>query len=49
MFVMWKVSVDYDEVIRYKSRKQTYDLENDSDTSDAFANTKRLENTVYNF
>lgn len=44
MFIMWKVSIDYDEILRYKQRKHR-DLE-DSDASEV--NTpRRLENTVY--
>lgn len=47
MFVMWKVSVDYDEVVRYKSRNNALDFEGDSRGSEAWANANRLENTVY--
>jgi len=45
---MWKVSVDYDEVQRYK-RSKAMNFEGDSEASDEFNNSKRLENTVYNF
>lgn len=43
---MWKVSVDYDEIIRYKQKNQLR-FESDSEASDVFSNTRRLENTVY--
>jgi hypothetical protein len=48
MFIMWKVSVDYDEVIRYKARNnKLIDFEGDSEDTEGWANDKRLENTVY--
>ena len=44
MIIMWKVSVDYDEILRYKQQKRT--KEGDSETSQVFT-PRRLENTVY--
>jgi len=48
MFVMWKVSVDYDEVLRYKMKTKTVDFLNDSEASEG-QDSRRLENTVYNY
>ena len=48
MFIMWKVSIDYDEIIRYKARhSKVIDFEGDSEDTEGWANDKRLENTVY--
>ena len=33
---MWKVSVDYDEINRYKSKERRLDLESDSQASDIY-------------
>ena len=41
---MWKVSVDYDEILRYKQQKRV--KESDSETSQVFT-PRRMENTVY--
>lgn len=47
MFIMWKVSVDYDEILRFKMKSKQYEIEGDSENSDVFTNTRRFENTVY--
>jgi hypothetical protein len=48
MIVMWKVSVDFNEIIRYKEwNKKQRDLEADSESSEVFSNSRRFENTVY--
>ncbi|CAI2365549.1 unnamed protein product [Moneuplotes crassus] len=49
MFVMWKVSVDYDEVMRYKNRNKALDFEGESENFSRDSDSRRLENTVYNY
>lgn len=49
MFVMWKVSVDYDEVMRYKNRNKALDFEGESEDFSRDSDSRRLENTVYNY
>lgn len=43
---MWKVSVDYDEIVRYKQRNIKHDLEGDSENSQIFYPNK-VQNSVF--
>ena len=48
MIIMWKVSVDYDEIVRYKARSNPLDFDLESENSEMFTPSQRSELTAYN-